>query len=1248
MIKIIIISCTKNIIVIGICLLLGYGYCYAQQKDFLFRHITITDGLISAKVTALYQDKAGFIWIGTQVGLQRYDGTRFKNYLADIRDTAALQTDWISTVFEDKKKRLWIGTDHGAPYILDRATGKFYNYNLYAKNGSKINGTWLFAEDKKGNIWLAGHEGYFKLNEKTNQFEKWNTELGLKEGTKTGNMTIDEEDNLWLCTTDGIYFYNTSEKKLYSRSYNPAKNPLFEIDAEITNILVNPNSIWVSTAFKTIYRYEVPTGTIYTYDFEKLPAEKIRTGNEKEDICSLVQLKNQQVMIGIIGRGVAYYNPENDNFSIASIDNKTASSLHASAKLESYCIIQDRDNNILIGGDGGINISNWEKQSFFSHDLSVGKDTILSKGQVNDFLELPDGNILIAYYELNGGIVKTNSSFKIRERYHLTKIAKGNSKANQVWNLFQEENGIVWAPNQNRTILKLDPINNELWEDTNQAENDAINSIKQGNNGDIWIAYWARGLGRINNIKHTQQYYTSFLYPDLSIQRRVHSILADESIIYVGTFQNGLQVFDIKKEKYIAAFIVNERDKNSISSNTILDIIRYNKDTLLLATEMGVNIFNTKRNAFTAITAKDGLPNNLVLGLMKDEHSDVWVTCSGGGLCKINMQSLVITRYNIYDGVSANIFSGRIYNLKNGTALIAASNGFISFNPSKFVSSAPPANVLITGFRVFEKEKIIDSLISNNRPIELSFKENSVRIEFASLDLWEAERIKYYYKLEGIDKDWILAGKNQAAIYNQLNDGDYVFKVRCANRDGIYSNKITEMKIIIHPPFWKTWWFISILSIFGLLLVFAFIKWRERNIRAIGKEKLKVEQLSSAQYKSKLEMEQIINYFSSSLVGKHTVDDVLSDVANNLISRLGFVDCMMYLWNDDKTKMKQRAGYGPKDSVEQFEKQYFDVSPGQGVVGYVVQTKEPVLIADTSKDPRYRIDDMERFSELTVPIIYNDELIGIIDSEHHERNFFTLQHLQILTTIATLTANKIISLQAEKTLQQNQMEMYSMNEQLSKARLEALRSQMNPHFIFNSLNAIQECILTNKVDSAYEYLSKFSRLQRMVLNNSSKESIPFSSELEMLQLYLSLESLRFNQSFTYRIEVDESIDTDDLTVPSMLIQPYVENAIWHGLRNKTGDKFLSIICKEEGGVLVITIDDNGIGRKEAAVIKAKKLGSAQLESKGTVLTELRMSLLSAKYKANIYVNTVDKVDEQQKASGTTVIIILPTDIQFKK
>ena len=1214
----------------------------------MFRHITTSDGLVSEKITALHQDKAGFIWIGTQVGLQRYDGTRFKNYLADIRDTTALQTDWISAVFEDSKKRLWIGTDHGAPYILDRTTGKFYNYNLYAKTGNKINGTWHFAEDKKGNIWLAGHEGFFKLDEKTNKFEKWNTRIGIKESIKTSTLTIDEDDNLWLCTAEGIYFYNTDEKKLYSKAYNPAHNPLFEINSSIANILFDTNNIWISTGLKTIFRYDLSTRKIHSYDFEKLPQEKLRTGNEKEDIGLVVQLRNGQIMTSVLSRGIAYYNAEKDNFLVVGIDNTTGSSLHTSGRQGSNCIIQDRDNNVLIGGDGGINISNQEKQSFFKNGLGKGVDNFFPKGRVNDFLELPDGNILISYYEKNGGFIRTDNALNFKQHYLFKQSGYENAAQNQIWNLFRDEKGIIWAPNQKKSVLKLNPKDIKLWDDTSQAQDDFVNVIKQGSAGDVWMAYWSKGLGRINNSKHTQRNYTTFLHPDMSARKRVHSILVDENKVWVGSFQNGLQVFDIRKEKFTEAFIVNERDKNSISSNTVLDIIRYSKDTLLLATEMGVNIFDTKRNIFTAITSKDGLPNNLVLGLMRDEHADVWVVCSDGGLCKINMHNFAITTYNIDDGINVNAFSGRIYSLKNGMALIAASNGFISFTPSKFITSPPPADVLITGFSVFEKERIIDSLLGNNRPIVLSYKENSIRIEFASLDLWETGRIKYFYKLEGIDKDWILAGKNQAAIYNQLNNGKYVFKVKCANRDGIFSNAITEMKIIVNPPFWKTWWFILIMAICGILLVFAFIKWREKNIRAFDKEKLKVEQLSAAQYKNKLELEQIINYFSSSMVDKHTVDDVLWDVVKNLISRLGFVDCMMYLWNDDKTKMIQRASYGPKDSVEQFEKQYFDVVSGQGVVGYVMQKKEPVLIADTSKDPRYRIDDLERLSELTVPIIYNDELIGVIDSEHHEKNFFTTQHLQILTTIATLTANKIISLQAEKKLQRNQIEMYSMNEQLSKARLEALRSQMNPHFIFNSLNAIQECILTNKVDAAYEYLSKFSKLQRMVLNNSSKEFIPFNSELEMLQLYLSLESLRFSQSFAYKIEVDDNVDTDDLTIPSMLIQPYVENAIWHGLRNKIGDKLISVVCKEEDGVLTITIDDNGIGRKEAAFIKAKKIGSEQLESKGTILTEQRINLLSIKYKANIYVNTVDKVNEKQETLGTTVIIKLPIDIQTKQ
>ena len=351
----------------------------------------------------------------------------------------------------------------------------------------------------------------------------------------------------------------------------------------------------------------------------------------------------------------------------------------------------------------------------------------------------------------------------------------------------------------------------------------------------------------------------------------------------------------------------------------------------------------------------------------------------------------------------------------------------------------------------------------------------------------------------------------------------------------------------------------SIIFFCILLLIYLFIKWREKNIKAIETEKLKVQQLSAEQYKSKLELEQIINYFSSLLIHKNTVDDVLWDVAKNLIGKLGFVDCMIYLWNDDKTKMIQKAGFGPKGSITNIKEQPFDVVAGQGVVGYVMQTKEAVLIPDTSKDNRYRADEMTRLSEITVPVIYNNELIGVIDSEHHEKNFFTPQHLQILSTIATLMADKIKSIEAEQSLQQSHIEMYSMNEQLSKAKLEALRSQMNPHFIFNCLNSIDNLIQMDEKEKATLYLSKFAKLIRSILENSAHNEVPCWKDIETLNLYLQLEELRCDKKFLYKLIVSDEILNGDYKVPPLIIQPFVENAIHHGLINKKdGDKKLII------------------------------------------------------------------------------------------
>lgn len=362
--------------------------------------------------------------------------------------------------------------------------------------------------------------------------------------------------------------------------------------------------------------------------------------------------------------------------------------------------------------------------------------------------------------------------------------------------------------------------------------------------------------------------------------------------------------------------------------------------------------------------------------------------------------------------------------------------------------------------------------------------------------------------------------------------------------------------------------------------------------------------------------------------------------SKNLIGGMGFEDCMIYLWNKDQTKMVQRAGYGPKGSVEEIENRIFDVVTSQGVVGYVMKTKEAVLISDTSKDPRYRIDEMERLSEITVPIIYNDELVGVIDSEHHQKNFYNQQHVQVLSTIATLIANKIKSIEPEHSLQQAKIEMPGINEKLSAARLDALRSQMNPHFIFNCINAIDNIIQTNQPDKATTYLARFAKLIRSVLESSKTALVPFSKNFETLKLFLELEQFRCGDKFSFQLEAEDELIYGDYKVPPLIVQPFAENAIHHGLLNKQeGERKLIIKASVHANYIRYVISDTGVGRVRA--MELKNLNKPEHISYGIEITAERIQLHDQNGKATdiIFTDTF----QNGLPSGTDVQVSIKTD-----
>jgi hypothetical protein len=216
-----------------------------------------------------------------------------------------------------------------------------------------------------------------------------------------------------------------------------------------------------------------------------------------------------------------------------------------------------------------------------------------------------------------------------------------------------------------------------------------------------------------------------------------------------------------------------------------------------------------------------------------------------------------------------------------------------------------------------------------------------------------------------------------------------------------------------------------------------------------------------------------------------------------------------------------------------------------------------------------------------------------------------------------------------------------VKQRMAELEGKALRAQMNPHFIFNSLNAIQELIVTENYTGSYQYLSKFSKLLRLVLHNSEKNMIPLSDEIMMNRLYLELESLRFKQSFHYSIETDDDMDADTLLFPSLLLQPFIENAIWHGLMQKEGEKKLMVSFTTNDNILSCIIEDNGIGRTRAAEIKAQKIGAAHFASKGTELARQRIEILQQFGLTGANIETTDIYENGKEPAGTRVEIKIP-------
>ncbi len=404
-------------------------------------------------------------------------------------------------------------------------------------------------------------------------------------------------------------------------------------------------------------------------------------------------------------------------------------------------------------------------------------------------------------------------------------------------------------------------------------------------------------------------------------------------------------------------------------------------------------------------------------------------------------------------------------------------------------------------------------------------------------------------------------------------------------------------------------------------------------------KKTKVEETENRKVLTSKDVEDILFYFSSSIFRQNTVDDILWDLARNCISQLGFVDCVIYLFDEQNEKLTQKAAFGPKNPNEFELLKPIQIRLGEGIVGSVAESGIAEIVDDTSLDPRYILDDQERFSEITVPIVDKGKLIGIIDSEHPEKGFFTTEHLQILIAIASLCANKIAKTLAEEQIRKQELELLEAKHKMVEYQLKSLKAQMNPHFIFNALNAIQHFITIDDKDSTLRYLSKFGKWIRMVLEYSSDQTIPLKDEISMLNYYLELEELRSDKKFTYRIDVNPNVRINEVRIPFLVILPYVENAVSTRLMRKKETGLLKIDFEQVQDHLLCSIEDDGIARN----VVEEHESSRRLKYQALSLSHAvkRIELLNEHSQFRNEIKIIDLQNGEGRSSGTRITIKMP-------
>jgi len=1207
----------------------------AQQMPVEWRVTNYDEskGLSNRKITQLLEDNKGYLWIGTPDGLNRFDGYSFKTFRKIPDDSTSIGGNYISCLAEDKNHNIWIAFLTGGISCYEAKTGMFKNYPPNNLEGSLPAGeiSMIYA-DRDNEIWVGvTQRGLYHLDQKTSTFSQYSISKfddpfytpQLKKIYNTVYAILQDETGLfWLATHDGLYNFDKKNKVFTALRMGPLKVGMLRNDL-FNSIVTDSTGFWLGSWAGGISHFDRRNKLWKTYKYDTANSKKATVNI----VSDLTRNARGDLWVTSLDKGFGIFTVSINSFLFFGDHD----SFHANIpSKQCYGVLEDREKNIWISHIGGLTKIEQRRRLFPFRKLPVKHSDNGEYYDVKTVLHDRDSNTTYIGTANADGLYIVDG-----EKHDTTRLSfavrKGEEQLLVVSDILQDKAGRVWVLTRdyfyqlNREKKRLMPVS--LVVNDNKERSDNLGRLMEDSRGRIWITSLVNGVYEFNPDSRKVEHYAHEAGNNASIGSDVVRTVAEDANgkIWFGGIRGCLSIFDTNSRSFENLFPDYTRH-NLLASNRVWSLKADKRGNMWVATDVGLYQFdcrNKKPSIVKLYTAADGLQADVATALQLDQSDNIWAitpVC----LSMINPLNRTVTSFNAQDGLIKEEIGGRLMQAPGNKMYMASVGGYYIFDPAITRHSGSQPDVYINSFKIFDKERNFQKELVDENEIRLKSNENFFSFEFVAIDFNRPERQLYAYMLEGFDKDWIYSGTRRYASYTNLSGGQYYFKVRASIGAGKWG-KVTVIPVRINQPVYKTWWFISsTILLFGVAL-FLFIRSRNRKIR---------------EERSEVEIQTAINYFASSIYEQQTVDTILKDVAKNCISRLHFEHCVIYLLDEQQNMLVPKAVYGYNNPNQYTLENAPAIPIGKGIVGSVARSGQGELIADTSLDPRYIIGEKQRFSEITVPMISDGKVLGIIDCEHSVKQFFTEKHLSILTTIASLCANKIVRAKAQEEKEQTREMLLTTQQRMADAEMQALRAQMNPHFIFNCLNSINRYIVKSDQATASLYLTRFAKLIRLILDNSNSKNVILSNELEALKLYIEMEALRFDKKFDYLINISPEVNADSIEVPPLIIQPYVENAIWHGLLHKDRAGRLSIeVSMSSETMLQCVIEDNGIGRAHARELKSKS--ATTRKSLGIKLTEDRISLVNRHMTMSASVDILDMTLPDGQAAGTKVIIKIP-------